>query len=1011
MNQAGDSPLLRIFVLGGFRVEVGDQRLDASVLRLRAAQQLLKLLALAPDHRLHREQVLDLLWPDQAPRAAVNSLNQALYVARQALGSPGAPYLILRDQTLRLGDPVTVWVDALAFDTAARQARHEHNLAAALAALALYRSDLLPDDPYDSWLEARRLALRGVFRALLLELATWGDEVSFVVVRDGLQQALAGDPADEELHRALMRLYARAGDRLAALRQYELLERALRHDLALAPDELSQQLRRAILAERAAAPAQPFPAPLQNDAAPSEHSVAAPNPHLPLPLTSFVGRAAELAELLQLLGTTRLLTIAGAGGSGKTRVALELARAAASAYRDGACFVELAALADPSLLTQVVGAAFGLRETQGVLPLEQLVAVLAERQLLLVLDNCEHLLHASAALAELLLQRCPGLRILVTSREPLHIGGELTWLIPALALPDPRQPLPTPGEIRRFAALQLFVERATAAQARFTLRDDDVAALVQICARLDGLPLPIELAAARVTVLSLAQIAARLDDRFRLLSAGSRTALTRQQTLRAAIDWSYNLLSDAERQLFRRLAVFAGGWTLEAAEAVCAGEGLATDGVLLLLAQLVNKSLVTVRDQHGAKRYDLLETMRQYGLEQLQAAGEETLLRGRHQEWCLELAAQGERELTGPRQVAWLGLLAAELDNLRLALQWTPTPGPDEEPRLWLAYRLFWFWYLHSAVSEGRAAFERVLAETAPDEQSWRRGVALLGTGSMALYQGELRIARARLEASMPMLRATGDPFSQALAPFLAGTVAVNQGEYAPARAWLEESVPRFEALGHYQGVATALLHLGDVAFGQGELDEAEAHYTRCLAIHRGATGSTWGIAQAQNNLGEVARYRGDLAGAAARYAAALALFEQLATKADVARTRHNQAALALAAGDLETAAASFQASLELFRAWGNCRGMVECVAGLAQVAATGATSAEGWERVAALLGFVEAYFAQSGAALWPPDRQNVERAQAAFATRLPAAQLADAQVRGQSLTLAQAVHAALEPH
>jgi predicted ATPase/DNA-binding SARP family transcriptional activator len=659
MSQALQNPTLFIWLLGGFRVQVGERVLAPGEIRLRAAQQIIKLLALAPGYRLHREQVLAAIWPDQEPRAAINSLNQALHSARRAI-APGddarGQFLILRDQQLRLGEPEQLWVDALAFEDAARRAQQQ-DVAAALAALDRYTGDLLPDDPYELWLDMRRTALRHAYRALVLGTASRAEQPADVErVRSAIHQALAGDPADEELHRAAMRLAARVGDRQAALGQYALLERALRHELQLEPDASSQQLYHDILAGRVAPLAAAGQAP---------DVLLAP---LPMPLTSFIGRTRELAEVRQLLHSTRLLTIAGAGGGGKTRLALELARTEAPAYSAGACLLALAALNDPALIDQELARAVGLREGQGAPLRDQIIAFLAPRDLLLVLDNCEHLIGETARLAETLLQHCPQLRILATSREPLRIAGERTWIIPALSLPDPHRPPPGRSDIQQYEAIQLFLDRATAAWAQFSLRDAEIPDLVDICARLDGMPLAIELAAARIPTLAIAQIAARLDDRFQLLRGGSRTALTRQQTLRAAIDWSYDLLAAPERVLFRRLAVFAGGWTLEAAEAICAGDGLEAADVLPLLAQLVDKSLVVARDANEGRRFQLLETIRQYAQEQLDAAGETGALRTRHQAWYMQLATQGETELTRSRQVAWLAV-----STLR-------RPGTIEEP-------------------------------------------------------------------------------------------------------------------------------------------------------------------------------------------------------------------------------------------------------------------------------------------------------------------------------------------
>jgi len=999
MTQDGIGRLLQIQLLGGFQISIGDRLNIATELRLRAARQMIKLLALAPNYQLHREQILAILWPEQEQRAAVNSLNQALSIARRTLAIPSesaAHILTLRDQILCLGDPDLVWVDAIAFGKAVRAVLQNKDADTGLVALDLYQGDLLPNDPYDAWLDTHRAMLHQSFRALVLALGEWvKDRPAAERVITAIQQALANDPTDEELHRALMRLYATVGTRQQALRQYEQLTRAIRNELQLEPDPLSQELYRELLTGQFAATTLPISPRI---------ALFAPRHNLPNDFIRFVGRAREVAEVRQLLTKTRLLTIAGAGGSGKTRLAVEVARGELESYADGVWLVEFAALTNPELLVITTASALGLRETQGIPIADQLLSYLANRRLLLLFDNCEHVIDACAHLAEMLLRHCIGLRILATSREPLHVGAEMTWLIPALSLPNPHQPTPTLAEVLRYEAFQLFVDRAMAAQAQFTLREQDIPALVQIGVRLDGLPLAIELAASRVPTLTLDQIAVRLDDRFRLLRSGSRTALTRQQTLRAAIDWSYDLLNEQERRIFRRLVVFSGGWELEAAEAICAGDGLETADVLPLLAQLVDKSLIVVRDTSAGRRYDLLESIREYGLEQLRAAQEVDELSHRHQAWYLQLAELGESQLTGPHQVSWLHRLAAEHDNFRMALQWAKTATREDVPWLRLAYRLYWFWYLHSAVAEGRTVFERALAQTNANDTSWVRGIALFGSGSMALYQGELDTARSRLDASLPLLRASDDLFSQALAPFMAGTVAVNQGDYSAALDLLEESLPHFEALGHRQGVATCLLHLGDVALGCDDPDKAEMYYRRCLAIHRTDTSSIWGMAQALNNLGEVARYRGDLAAAANSYQEALGLFRQLATRADVARTLHNNAALALAKGDTVGAGSGFRESVELFRAWGNCRGIVECIAGFAQLRLMLATDTTDWECVAPILGFVAAYFTRMGAAMWPPDRKAFVRAIAVLAEHLNDDLHTAAWACGQNMTLEQAL-------
>lgn len=394
--------------------------------------------------------------------------------------------------------------------------------------------------------------------------------------------------------------------------------------------------------------------------------------NLPAQLTSFVGREAAIVHVRGLLaggGGARLVTLIGAGGAGKTRLALQVAADLLDEYPDGVWLAELAALADPALVPHAVAAAVGVHEQADRTLMATLQEALRPRQLLLVLDNCEHLVTACAAVAEALLRSCPHLRILATSRELIGIGGEIAWRVPSLDLPEAGPSLAL-DQVARAEAVRLFVERAAAARPGFALTAENAPAVLQICQRLDGMPLAIELAAARMRVMSAQQIAARLDDRFRLLTGGSRVALPRQQTLRGALDWSHALLAAEEQVLFRRLAVFAGGWSLDAAEAVCAAGGITAGDVVDLLGRLVDKSLVWVDEQEEGPRYRLLETIREYAAEKLEAAGEAVAVRARHYDWCLALAERAQPHLTGAEQATWLGRLEREHDNLRTALRW-----------------------------------------------------------------------------------------------------------------------------------------------------------------------------------------------------------------------------------------------------------------------------------------------------------------------------------------------------
>ncbi|MBV9282687.1 MAG: AfsR/SARP family transcriptional regulator, partial [Chloroflexi bacterium] len=580
---------LSIWLLGDFRVSVGSHQIESGRWRLRKAATLVKLLALSETHRLHREQVLDLLWPDLEPPAAANNLHHALHRARRVLSPTDAtsPHLRIQGEQVVLCPSGSLWVDVETFEAAASAARREGDASAYRAALALYTGDLLPADLYEDWAAERRASLRSLHLALLLELAGLYEGMGAPgPAIETLQRAIAAEPACEEAHAGLMRLYAQAGQRHQALRQYDQLRQALRQELDNDPDAATQQLHADILAGRI-----PLAPALPGDGTGQRAAPGRRRHNLPAALTSFVGREAEIAEIKRLLGATRLLTITGTGGSGKTRLALEAAGELVESYPDGVWLVELAPLSDGNLVERAVAGALEVPERQDRPTFDALVEALRPRRLLLVLDNCEHLVDACARLSQELLSGCPELQILATSREALGVLGEVTGIVPPLALPD-RAQFRAVDELLGCAAVRLFVERAQARQPSFVLTPDDARSVVAICKQVDGIPLAIELAAARVGLLSVEQIAARLENVLGLLTTGSRTAQPRQQTLRSTLDWSYDLLSEPERTLFRRVYVFAGGWTLEAAELLGVAPGMGELDVLDLLSHLVDKSLV-----------------------------------------------------------------------------------------------------------------------------------------------------------------------------------------------------------------------------------------------------------------------------------------------------------------------------------------------------------------------------------------------------------------------------------
>ncbi|MDP8923486.1 MAG: tetratricopeptide repeat protein [Chloroflexota bacterium] len=735
------------------------------------------------------------------------------------------------------------------------------------------------------------------------------------------------------------------------------------------------------------------------DSPPLTASSDSPN-NLPIQSTSFVGREREVAEVKRLLTTTRLLTLTGAGGIGKTRLAVETTAELVDAYADGVWLVKLASLADPALIAQAVVTALGMRPPSDRSPLEALLDSFRDRELLLLLDNCEHLVTACAGLVETLLEACPRLRILVTSRQALEISGETIWRVPALIAPDPEQMPSSDANFRsspsgeaflaRYGAVRLFVERARAARPGFDLTARTSRAIAQICQQLDGIPLAIELAAARVGMLTPEQIAARLSDRFRLLTGGSRTALPRHQTLRALVDWSYDLLEEPEQILLRRLAVFAGGWTLEAAEAVCADtESPTTDGggslpgarllsppeILDVLARLLMKSLVVAEEWRGEVRYRLLQTIREYAAERLRVSGEEPALRGRHRDWFLALAERTASELNGPGAADLYDRLEAELDNFRTALEWSvtapvadappgelarPTP-PAADAGLRLGAALHHLWSLRGLQSEGREWLARLLART--PGRTAARARALNTAGYMALRQGDYKAAVSLLEEGLTLSSELGDQLAIAAGKQYLGLVRHAQGDYVRATANLEESLALAQAQGNNARIHSTLLYLADLAYEQGDYVRAAARYDACLALAR-ELGNAHNISAASRGLGLVALAREDLARAIPLLQDSLARSHELRDK--------------------------------------KCAPM--CIEALAFAAVS-----QGWtERAARLFGAAQALRDAVPVTLPPAQRADHERGMAAIRAALDEQRFSRAWAEGQAMTLDRATDYAL---
>jgi predicted ATPase/DNA-binding SARP family transcriptional activator len=575
----------------------------------------------------------------------------------------------------------------------------------------------------------------------------------------------------------------------------------------------------------------------------------------PLSLTPFIGRDSEVDALRRLLDSSRLLTLTGAGGSGKTRLASEVAARSASRFADGVAWVELAPLGDPELLPTYLLDALGI-EHGARPPMTALLDTLRERQLLLVLDNCEHLVDACATIAEALLRGCPRLHILATSREALGVTGERAWLVPGLSLPAGEGA--TVASIGEVAAVQLFVDRAQAAVASFTLTPGNAAAVAQICRRLDGLPLAIELAAARVKALPPEELATRLDDTFRVLTASSRTAVPRHRTLREAIDWSYNLLHDRERALLQRLAMFAGDFTLHAAESVGADADLDAADVLDTLGALVDKSLVVMREVEGTARFYLLETIRQYAAGRLRESGNYHQVCDRHARAYMALVAEAARHFITRERPVWVQRVQRELDNIRVAL--ACTRDNDPAAHLELSGNLGWFWYSSGLWSEGRRWLEGAIALPAPDKVRAARASVLLGAGVLASLQGDTGTATTWLDESAALYRALHDRSGAAYANAYLG-VAYGQRGDPRAVAPLDDAIRWFRHAEDLYGLRLCLVVLATYHSMKGEAQRAREQGEEAVQVAR-AFGLDRELAIALQVLAGVRLTFGDLQGA-----------------------------------------------------------------------------------------------------------------------------------------------------
>ena len=635
--------------------------------------------------------------------------------------------------------------------------------------------------------------------------------------------------------------------------------------------------------------------------------------NLPRQPTLLFGREREVEEVADLLRREeiQLVTLTGPGGVGKTRLALQAAADVLEVFPDGAFFVELAPLADPALVPSAVASVVGVREEVGQPLIKTLTTFLCDRELLLVLDNFEHLLPAAPAVSDLL-RACPRVKVLATSRAPLHLRGEREYPVPALALPDPSRPEPV-AQLIQYEAIRLFVERAQAAKPAFALTDANAAAVAEICRQLDGLPLAIELAAARIKLLPPQALLDRLGERLKVLVGGARDAPARQRTLRDAIDWSHDLLSAHDQTLFRRLAVFAGGCTLEAVEAVAnaAGDLDTLEGMTSLVDESLLRQIEGLDDE---PRFAMLETIREYGLERLDASGESGTVRERHATYFASVAEALRPYLYGPDQGRTIGQLEAEQGNIRAALSWA-VEHADAATGLRLAANLRKFWLLRSQLTEGRNWLEQTLAMPG-DAPTTTRIDALYGVGSFARLQGDYPQAIAYGEEGLALARRIGDAIHTARLLYLLGMIAHYEGNRDRAKSFYEEALGLARGAHDAHLEALLLINLGDVVVAQNDLLAAQGHYEAALAIWRQRR-DDWGIGIAVLNLGHLALRSGDAQRAGGLYGEGLAMSVELGDQAMIADYLNAIGRLAAALGQWSSAASLLSAATALYHSLG----------------------------------------------------------------------------------------------
>jgi predicted ATPase/DNA-binding SARP family transcriptional activator len=953
---------LEVRLLGKF-----DVRCDGKLITIssRPAQSLFAYLILSAGTSHRREKLAGMLWPDSLEETARDNLRHALWRVRKALDAVSSSrFLHADDLTISFEASSDYWLDAAALQQISENASADE----LIAAVSIYQGELLPGF-YEEWVVLEREHLYSIFEhhmARLLSLLQ--DEKRWLDILDWGERWIKLGQKPEPAYRALMSAHAAKGDMSKVAATYERCVKTLR-EFGMEPSEQTRSLYAKLKAGR-----ETFE--IGSTVLVKEKHKESPKTNLPAPLTSFIGREKEVEEIVKLLGKHRLVTLMGSGGVGKTRLAIESGNRLMSKFKNGVWWVDLTGLNDQSLVPQVVAKVVNAHEIPNQPLIDSLIEDFQSKQILLVLDNCEHLISACAQLVDRLLIACKGLRILATSREAMDILGETTWPVPSLSLPEFQESFALKA-LNKFESIRLFMDRAGLVEPRFELTNQNAGSVVQICHRLSGIPLAIELAAALAKMMSVDEIAQRLDDRFDLLTSGNRTALPRHQTLRATIDWSYDLLSEPERILFRRLSVFAGGFTLAAAEAVAAGGDLSKSQVINLLGQLINKSLVTVgarsEDLESETRYGVLETIREYARKKLEEANETEAVRERHLEFFAIFATQAEKGIYSSKQAAWFRRLDKEADNLRAAMDWPTLIVQNKDSKLRSILKsqfmivgllgMFWEIGYRREITE---ALKRMLELDRANEPSKERARALTTGGFLLWSLNNPSDARAYLEESAKIARKLGDRLILAWSMCYLGWTFDSLGEYDEAKTFLEGSLALAMSLGEDGKYVAghAMTFLGDIPYWQGNILEARKLYEKGIAFVREL-----------NNM--------NLLTSPLRRLAYIEVRE----------------------GNFVQAAHLFGESLELNRQLGHLQGMVACLAGFAAINLVKGNL----EQAATLCGCVENLLQRFGGPFFFADTVEYERSVSQLKKALDERALLASWSKGRAMTMEQALEYALK--